>query len=148
MKKYSLILLLLLFTFTGCSQNSDNVNQQTVLGEDLNNDGIRDDVEEFIDNNYPDSIENKQLRKYAANVQEIIIAGQENNRDRAIAAAERHTGILGCLSDEYGSSETLKKINDVKGKITDNRERVKAYVIGDALMGGYVFRIDGSVSCD
>jgi predicted polyphosphate/ATP-dependent NAD kinase len=121
-----------------------------LLGVDLNNDGVRDDVERYIDATYPDSERTRAgLRQYAKRVQEALVTTEDKVAARAIADnAGRAQDCLRYILGSWG------EVSDVRGELmvqilnTDARSR--AYITYDALLGGGVFKsiVDQKSGCD
>lgn len=130
-KAVVVLLCLGLLAATACSKSDSNPsdpNTSTVAGVDADSDGVRDDIETYIDQTYSDTPTRNALRQFAKAAQSAMIdaghAGLSGTH-----AAERFRAIE-CLMaqrpDEFPSVFT-----DLRGRILNTTLRTNAYLQAD-----------------
>lgn len=122
----------------------------SILGPDSNNDGIRDDVETFINENYPIEIENKSLRQNASALQESLTVDTSD----ALAVKEVSIAVtksIVCTFKSF-SSQSQKSPEDALGEIesvtTNTKGRLLAYLAYNKSLDGTASSIPEVNNCD
>lgn len=119
-------------------------NDKTIAGIDSNNNGIRDDVERWIVQTYPNS-----AKMRAAIVQRALVFQQKVTMDtddiqKVLAIDLESSRGLRCFV-ESARVKNIKEIDDYNtfkqwiAKQTNTSERLKAYLDFDARLSGRVF---------
>lgn len=149
MKKLEKILglIFVILLIAGCgsdggSDNNDNppVDDNVIAGEDLNNNGVWDYLDEYIETTYPGQ-ENENTKKalvqYAIVQQNFLLA---ETKEEAIAAARIRTNASACvrcvrpnLKDAFFISDELDKAQ------LNTYARVKRYFENDLKLSGEFF---------
>lgn len=114
-----------------CSNNDSNPsdpNTATVAGVDTDSDGVRDDVETYIDQTYSDTPTRNALRQLAKAAQSTMIdAG--NAGLSATHAAERFRAIECLMAQRPNDFPSV--FADLRGRILNTTLRTNAYLQAD-----------------
>jgi hypothetical protein len=140
MKKVIIIYTLLLFSCfansTVCNSDKECKNIKKVyfqdrdrlLGNDLNNDGIRDDVEIAIQKLYPNSKDNRLVARNTAKIyQKILLAYKTQNFPEDDIEASNYLAKLAWCYNAHTNLNAKKEIAKIKFLTLDNKERVEAF---------------------
>lgn len=153
----SLLSLLLSVTvlifFSACSGGGTNGSQDTageesfeedtsagLKGVDANGDGIRDDVNTYIDTNFSHSAQEKSAaEQYAKSIQLLMEA---SSKEEALAAGDATGKSVACvhrvLNGKESFDQSQRLINEIRALTTNTRERFSAYLNANKLgSGGY-----------
>ncbi|MDR2904925.1 MAG: hypothetical protein LBU73_03120, partial [Helicobacteraceae bacterium] len=100
-----------------------------LAGPDVNNNGVRDDVENYIIKKYPDERQKRALLQFAKSLQKEILT--DKNDEAAIRAAfESGLKAVSCMREVFppdigeNKSATHKEIDSIT---VNTRVRLKAY---------------------
>lgn len=130
-------MLLLSSLLTACgsgdqaSPATNTTTTPTVAGVDANADGVRDDIETYIDTTYPVAVQNdtnKALRQYAKAVQSTIIHADDPSLS-VIHATERFRA-LECLMARR-ATDFHPIFVELRARLLDTRARSNAYLKAD-----------------
>ncbi len=121
-------------------------NDETLLGIDSEENGVRDDIDRYIVFTYPDSAKIREALKQEARELSLFLRDSESKElSRAHALAE---GSLSCLLYVYGGYygmdiETFDVYDQteslLRAQFLNTRERSRAYDRADYWLGGMVF---------
>ena len=144
---------LLLFVFVGCVDKS-NLGQATekdILGEDKDKNGVRDDVDKFIEENF-EGVNNQNAAKQYAKYQLKYIEFKEDKKQLELLG-EKLDKSLDCYRSLNLESRTavydslMKKLDPI---IFDTKERTLAIAKASEVMAGSVVRVKsyGTEACE
>ena len=138
----------LLILIIACS-SSDNENngeenlppdpgeagKATIEGVDIDDDGLRDDVQRFIYMNYS-AEETRILVNYAKNIQDMII--NSDNKEASVTIAQKMMLQLECMMslDPEGAREKLKNVESL---LVNTSERFREYIKANQHLSGETF---------
>jgi len=116
--------------------NGDN----TLLGVDSDNDGVRDDIEIAILDRYPLSIINREVSRRATEIYtEVLNAGEVGDDTVVSAASERMAVLVACYFSQTDMN-VQKESGLLEALILNTTERIQAYEKFDAKLSGKVQR--------
>jgi len=140
MKIRSFLALLLLLSLASCGE--------PVAGVDEDEDGIRDDVQEFINKKYKDKKVKAAVVQYAKNFQKKL----NDSEDKALSIENAKNGFraLNCLIFITSINETLHISKELKSEMLNTRERLEANSMVNEHLNGMVTSSEKETkeSCD
>lgn len=124
---------LLLLNLTACGSDDDTPadTTATVAGVDADNDGVRDDIETYIDQTYSggtDGPTRNALRQYAKAAQAAML--EAGDQARSVIHAEERFRAIECLMARR-PSDFPKVFSDLRARILNTDLRSKAYLQAD-----------------
>jgi hypothetical protein len=125
---------LLTFSLTACGSDDDTPpdTTATVAGVDADNDGVRDDIETYIDQTYSggtDGPTRDALRQYARAAQAAML--EAGDQARSVSHAEERFRAIECLmAREPAKFPTI--FSELRARILNTDGRSKAYLQADA----------------
>jgi len=124
---------LLLLGLGGCGSGDDTPTDTTatVAGVDADNDGIRDDLETYIDQTYSggtDGPTRDALRQYAKAAQAAML--DAGDQPRSVTHAEARFRAIECLMGRR-PRDFPTVFSDVRSRILNTDTRSKAYLQAD-----------------
>ena len=103
---------------------------KSLVGDDVNNNGIRDDVDAYIAQHYPEPAQRKAAEQFARAMQLAITKGAIS-RDAARLVGRKSSEAISCLFERFDSKKGDPDPTAVGTKLIDitvnTRERRKAY---------------------
>ncbi len=116
----------------GACSNNDSTptdpNTATVAGVDADSDGVRDDIEAYIDQTYSDAPTRNALRQFAKAAQSTMVdAG--NAGLSATRAAERFRAIECLMAQRPNDFPSV--FTDLRGRLLNTMLRTNAYLQAD-----------------
>lgn len=111
----------------------------TLLGVDANANGVRDDIEIWINRTWKSYNERMAVRQYASDLQYNLIAGNENNRDLISHAASSEFTSLACMRFIFGFDEKYKLIRKIQLIVYNTKKRKDALDGFDNFSYGYSY---------
>lgn len=149
MKTYFALLLATTFAVTTCYPVNDK--QEDIPDADTNNNGIRDDVEAYIDQQPYSARQLSAIRQLAKNVQ-LSVTFNSKGREAARAISEQ-----GSLAVNYIYSQFLvQKIpglataisNAIENLTANTRARKQSYDKFNKLLSGMSFKLSHGDTCE
>jgi uncharacterized lipoprotein NlpE involved in copper resistance len=164
-KKIFIMAATVIFLLTGCNSDSSSSDKQTsnnelpeldrtdtLEGIDKNQNGIRDDIENYIVKNYSDEGQRKALFQYAKVLQEDLLV------DVSDAIAVKKVGTKGsraihCVFLQFKNRDVSDQNPDIaSGKIfsmtTNTKARLKAYLKFNKAMDGTAWALPKGDTCE
>lgn len=116
---------------------------QTLLGVDSDSDGVRDDIQRYIQFTYPDdNLIRSALREYAKQYQ--ILLPTAGDREASFRNAKRLTKDGNCVY-AINRPEAWNMLRELRARILNTRERSVAYIqFSDSLGGKTTYLGDSS----
>ncbi|GEM_PF-4476573 len=137
MKKQIIITLTvagIILSFATIAIYGKNNRQESLSGDDLNNNGIRDDIENYIDTKFCNSIKlNEGLKQYAISIQKGILS---TNEQESMLAADSLSRAMECLHYIAPDTDYWK---DITSHSINTPERLRASMAHEARLSGKVF---------
>lgn len=136
-----------LISLNACGATADS---KTLLGVDSNNDGVRDDIEVYIKQKYPQQDQQNAVMQMARYYQSVMSLDSDSYKDVQTISREGDRSFT-CVFKTFkgGSDANGKSIADEIVKLTMNtRKRRKAYKRYDHALDGSVFTIPRENYCD
>ncbi|MCW3481262.1 hypothetical protein OL229_17100 [Neisseriaceae bacterium JH1-16] len=96
----------------------------SIGGIDRNEDGIRDDIETYIDRTYPDPRQNAAMKQYARIQQRYLI--DADDRSKTVTSTRVLYQSFKCLRDTLGNSWVAKS-KDLLAMFLNTEPRFAAY---------------------
>lgn len=118
--------------------------KKTLLGIDSDNDGVRDDVEIWINDKLSNQ-PSKDLRLARLELKEAARSQQtqtrlSNNKTKVMEAGTRASSAFACLRSLVGSDTTTEIINEIEALHMDTAERTNEYNQANAHFSGMTFK--------
>lgn len=130
----------------GTYSNVVNSETQKIIGEDKNNNGIWDYVEDYINQKYSYSAKiHAGLIQYAKSLQQVLIDNRD--KDKTILNIQKQLNTLDCIyyitangNETSNTIQTAGKItSDVEAEILNTKERFLAYNTANGQFGGQTY---------
>jgi len=122
------------------SQESD----KTVAGADVNNNGLRDDIEIWIARKYPNSAKARAAAAQLALVLQKKVASKNLTKESAYEIGKEVATAIQCFRNAITDHPALKDLMAVQ---YNTRARVNAYGDFHSVMGGRAFRMPKGDTC-
>jgi len=121
----------------------------SILGSDLNNNGIRDDVDQYIQKTYLDPEKRKSVNQYAQNTQ-AKLAVDPNDKLAVKRVSLESARALTCVYDFYedGLGPNGEIHEDIFSVTYNTKKRLKAYYDYDEAVSGSVLSIPTKDYCN
>ncbi|WP_413707514.1 hypothetical protein [Ralstonia sp. Ralssp110] len=118
----------------------------SIAGIDANKNGIRDDIEHYIEKTYPNSAQRAAMMQYAKAQQNFMLTA--TTPERAQLAAQELWRSFACARSEFGPP-WLDATKDVHAMYLNTRDRLHAQARAqDNLAGQIVESYSGDKPCD
>jgi len=131
----------------GNGSRPDLDQSATAAGTDANDDGIRDDIKNFIDNMVATPSQRSALTDIAKIMQEIQVAS-ELNEVTALDFSNRLLRPVVCLADEYNNpSNASQALAKIEAFTANTRTRAEKYHLYNQLRDGAVTRLPQTITC-
>lgn len=114
---------------------NEKINEKTVAGVDSDNDGIRDDIQRWINEEYADKPKVKMALKQVAMGMQIQLLSAEN-KVQSIAASNKYLNDLFCLTAIVGFNEKVKLRRNLKAKMLNTKDRHYAEIKSNGNFSG------------
>ena len=111
-----------------------DAGKETLLGIDSDNDGVRDDVEIWINETYASTDMRKSLKSMAKVVQLQI--ANSNDPDLIKSLDLRSISSMFCLASISGHFVAAKESKLLKSQMNNTSIRIKAYLVADGHLSG------------
>ncbi len=115
-------------------------NKKTVMGVDVNKNGVRDDIEIYINRTYADSNVRMALKQYVRAEVGFINSVKFQDKKITMGELERHDRVLACLQfilpfDQSNMTENLSKVF-YNVKIRDDAYGRSQHILGPKSSSG------------
>lgn len=119
----------------------------SVAGTDANANGVRDDVDRYIDSK-PDAANQKaSLRMMSKALGTAMVATPSDSNQRRQATNDLNNAVA-CIWSRYPADVADRMVQDMRKVTVNTRERYDAYMAYNAAMEGSVVKLPKEVSCD
>ena len=122
----------------GLPPDPGKAGEATVAGVDSNNDGIRDDVEIFIAENYGSSERAVRALRFVAKRMQTDMIDPPTTPEQAVARAEADTSIACYVSTVDWEVRVRDALEEVRAQMVNTPERFGRFRAHDKLFAGMV----------
>ena len=153
MKHKQIILSILISSaIAACSVDSSNSNTDTLSlsGTDIDNNGVRDDVDKYIDSK-PDTKIQKQSLKMVSRAMTLAMTSAEPTPPNSAALTNATNALnmgISCIWEHYPPNIAHKMSQDVRKITINTKNREKAYRRHSVLISGAVIKAPRDVICE
>lgn len=171
MKKRLIISLLAFLLLTACD---DNLNESTLTaaqkiqkmensgelpmlettdtieGIDTDKNGIRDDIDAYIKQTYPDEAQQKAVRQYARALQASLLV-DKNDKIAVKAATNAKARAISCIFEKIPSEQSRINgsiVEEILGATTNTKQRLLEYLALNKALDGTVISLPNGEVCD
>lgn len=119
------------------SQPANNTPSESLAGVDTNNDGVRDDVEQYINTTYANSAKTRNaLRQSAKALQGAIL--DANDKRKSLQHAEETDRASDCIA-YVRPNDYVQVAREMEARIANTDERLRAYLAYNKQLEGQMF---------
>ena len=156
MKHTKVILFILISSMiAACSVDSSNSNlisdnTSSISGIDIDNNGVRDDVDKYIDSK-PDIKIQKQSLKMVSRAMTLAMTSAEPTPPNPAALTNATNSLnmaMACLWNSYPGGDENKMLLEIEKLTVNNKNREKAYRRHSVLTSGAVIKAPRDVICE
>ncbi len=121
----------------------------TLTGADTNNDGIRDDINKWIEAQGLTAPQQKAVAQLARAFQEVLLV-DANDRAAARAAAEKDGNAIDCvfLAFKPDAEQAGRIASQIEAITANTKERASRYIKFNTALGGMAFTMPDEPTCD
>ncbi len=121
----------------------------TLTGMDANRDGIRDDINKWLEAQAFTALQQKAVAQLARAFQELLLV-DANDKAAARAAADKDSQAIGCvyLAFRPDSERPSKIASQIEALTANTKERAMQYIKYNAALGGMAFTLPDKPVCD
>tara|TARA_B100002051_G_scaffold276205_1_gene323176 strand:+ start:1775 stop:2764 length:990 start_codon:yes stop_codon:yes gene_type:complete len=133
----------------GQEPTSDPVEEggSTLIGTDSDHDGVRDDIEKWIEQEFPDDTEVQNgLRQFAQATQQALVDAE--SEELSLQNHDEIDRARNCLYALMGLDDSYTNITKLLAEILNTRERSLAYIKYDEQLAGKFFSLTYSNSVE
>ncbi|WP_375753584.1 hypothetical protein [Vibrio sp. HN007] len=142
MKKKYLLLLVSILTLAGCDDDlppdPGPPGTETLEGIDSDGDGVRDDVQRYIHQNYLGKDDRDALKSLAISYQKAIILHE--NEEESLNQWSYTSRSIHCLFEVDVETAHIK-IRELRSEVLNTRARVEAYFRSQKHLSGRTFSV-------
>ncbi|WP_408096154.1 hypothetical protein ACJVC5_14035 [Peredibacter sp. HCB2-198] len=115
-------------------------NDATVAGVDSDNDGIRDDIQLWIESKYPVSSNVKKGLQQQARARQLNLVNAVN-KENSIISTRSYLNSSTCLAAILGGSEQMKLTNELNKRLINTKDRIYAELNASSNFSGQVYSL-------
>ncbi len=119
----------------------------TILGVDTNNNGVRDDIDNYV-NSLPDTSSQKQALLQSSKSLNSIMTVDLANQTQVIEAANKNSAAVKCIYSVYDAETAADKSSDIHKYTINTEERINASAKFDLAVSGNSFVLPQGDSCE
>lgn len=123
----------------------------TIEGIDINGDGVRDDIEQYIEQKYTDPAQRKAAMQTARAFQAMLLV-DKNDAMALERVSEMGGRALNCRSAVFPGVQGIKAWSDMSSELeamtTNTKERLLAYLAYNKARSGSVSRLPEGDTCE
>jgi len=121
-----------------------------LLGSDQNGDGLRDDIESYIDSLDNTDEQKQALRQHALALSKAVVLGADgDSSDGELRDVTRKIGdASSCLYSVYGVSDASGMAAELQKRVANTKERFQAYDKFNGEVSGLVMKLPVGDTCD
>jgi len=119
----------------------------SLAGTDADNNGIRDDIDAYIDQHYSGEERQSAARQFARGMQATLLV-PENDTEAARAVARQVMRGIVCTYSRFDDADADQVIDDVRAITTNTRSRLLAHLAYDRALDGMAFTLPRGDTCE
>lgn len=121
----------------------------SIAGPDLDSDGVRDDINRWINKQSFNEKQKEAVTKMARTMQEMLLVDSAD-KEAARAAAERDSAAMDCVrvAFELKSPVPRQLAFQIEAMTANTRERAQRYIQYNAALNGMAFDMPSKPTCD
>lgn len=131
-------------------QAPDTLDRSSSLaGPDTNNDGVRDDINRWVDAQSYSAPEKKAIHQFARTVQQTLLVNAKDKQE-ARRAAEAMFIAIHCarMAFEPGSRKPSQSVKHLEAITANTKERAMQYILFSGALDGMTFEMPTELKCD
>lgn len=124
--------------------------EPTLAGIDANANGVRDDIERYIEKKYAEPAQRKAAMQTAKAFQQMLMVNTEDPIELDRTSANSFRAIV-CLDDSFvdpNFSNSAAVLDEVRAMTTNTKDRLKAYLAYNKARSGSVSRLPEGNTCE
>jgi hypothetical protein len=125
--------------------------EESIAGKDLDQNGVRDDIQEYIMSAYPESQKVQAALIQNAKALQIGLINADN-REASITIGDQRVRAVGCLSYISGPEEGRIFWGELRARMLNSDSRSRAYIKANNHLGGQIYQDtppdEGKSLCD
>jgi len=119
----------------------------TLEGIDNNQNGIRDDIDAYIQKNFTDANQQNSVKRFAKSMQEFLLVNPDD-REAAKAASIKNSKAISCIYLRFPADNAYEIVNDLDAITTNTKKRLLASIAVDKALDGTVISEQHEDVCD
>jgi len=119
----------------------------SLAGADLDGNGIRDDIDAYIDQRYSGEERQSAARQFARAMQASLLV-PENDGEAARAVALRVMRGIVCTYSTFDDADAGKVIEEIRAITTNTQSRLLAHLAYDRALDGMAFALPKGDACE
>ena len=121
----------------------------SLTGIDADGNGIRDDLDRYIDRSFGDPAQREAAIRLTKTIQQTLLVDLSNHV-RLMEVARRHTRDLACFSSKFDHDDAAGSQHraQLHSLTTNTKARLLAYLRFDRALSGQVFRMPEGDGCE
>lgn len=128
---------------------SRSPQQEELMGPDKNLNRVRDDVDMYIDQNFPVEKESKAARQLARAIQHAILV-EKSDQNQVFEISNEISKAVNCIFNTFTGDSTVSPsavVEQLRDKTTNTKIRLKAYLEFSDSMAGTVTTSPSGNTC-
>lgn len=119
----------------------------TVAGIDTDENGIRDDIDAYIQKNFKNIDQQNAVKQFAKSMQQFILI-DPGNRQIAKEASAKNSMAISCIYLRFSADTAYKTVNEIDAITTNTKRRLLASNAVDKALDGTVISEQNGEVCD
>jgi len=119
----------------------------SLAGADVDGNGIRDDIDAYIDQHYSGEKRQSAARQFARVMQATLLV-PENDGEAARAVALRVMRGIVCTYSTFDDADAGKVIEEIRAITTNTKSRLLAHLAYDRALDGMAFTLPKGDTCE
>jgi len=119
----------------------------TLDGIDNDQNGIRDDIDAYMQKNFTDADQQNAVKQFAKSMQEFLLTNPDD-REEAKAASIKNSKAISCIYLRFPADNAYEIINDIDAITTNTKKRLLASIAVDKALDGTVISEQNGDVCD
>jgi hypothetical protein len=124
--------------------------EPTLGGIDANTNGVRDDIERYIEKKYTVAAQRKAAMQTARALQQTLLVNKEDSVELDLISAKSFRAVA-CLDDTFvgpDAPNSTSVLGEVRAITTNTNDRLKAYLAYNHARSGSVSRLPEGGTCE
>lgn len=121
---------------------------ESVKGTDANGDGIRDDIENYINSQADTAPQKSSLRQLHRAFSHAMTANASENLTEIESTGREIANAVQCMSRKYAPDVFNAKMKEIRKYTVNTRSRFDAYIAFNEKSNGFILRLPEGDSCE